>query len=157
MALDTDDEILQDFLVEAEEILDGLNEQLVALETQPQDTALLNAIFRGFHTIKGGAGFLSLEAMVNLCHKGEDVFNLLRQGERLVDAEMMDTFLKVLDSLNNMFAEVKAGAYPTEADPVIIKQLAAYLAGEAPVAVEPQPVPTPVIETAVADNTASDD
>ena len=132
MALDTDDEILQDFLVEAEEILDGLNEQLVALETQPQDKDLLNSIFRGFHTIKGGAGFLSLEAMVNLCHKGEDVFNLLRQGERLVDADMMDTFLKVLDILNSMFAEVKAGSYPTAADPVIIDQLAAYLSGEAP-------------------------
>ncbi|MBN46006.1 MULTISPECIES: chemotaxis protein CheA [unclassified Methylophaga] len=158
MALDTDDEILQDFLVEAEEILDGLNEQLVALETQPQDKDLLNSIFRGFHTIKGGAGFLSLEAMVNLCHKGEDVFNLLRQGERLVDADMMDTFLKVLDILNSMFAEVKAGSYPTEADPVIIQQLAAYLSGDAPpVVAEPEPEPEPEITVPAADNVASDE
>lgn len=112
MALDTDDEILQDFLVEAEEILEGLNEQLVELENSPQDADLLNSIFRGFHTIKGGAGFLSLEAMVNLCHKSEDLFNLLRQGERFVDADMMDTFLKVLDILNTMFAEIKSGQYP---------------------------------------------
>lgn len=163
MALDTDDEILQDFLVEAEEILDGLNEQLVALETQPQDKDLLNSIFRGFHTIKGGAGFLSLEAMVNLCHKGEDVFNLLRQGERLVDADMMDTFLKVLDILNSMFAEVKAGSYPTAADPVIIAQLAAYLSGEVPsTAAEPEPEPEPAPEPEVSspaaeNNVASDD
>lgn len=160
MALDTDDEILQDFLVEAEEILDGLNEQLVALETQPQDKDLLNSIFRGFHTIKGGAGFLSLEAMVNLCHKGEDVFNLLRQGERLVDAEMMDTFLKVLDSLNSMFAEVKAGSFPTEADPEIIQQLAAYLSGEMPAAApepEPTPEPEPVAVAAPTDNPAASD
>lgn len=166
MALDTDDEILQDFLVEAEEILDGLNEQLVALETQPQDKDLLNSIFRGFHTIKGGAGFLSLEAMVTLCHKGEDVFNLLRQGERLVDAEMMDTFLKVLDSLNSMFAEVKAGAFPTEADPAIIEQLAAYLSGEtamAPPEPEPEPEPEPVVtpaplaETPAAGDDITDD
>jgi two-component system chemotaxis sensor kinase CheA len=160
MALDTDDEILQDFLVEAEEILDGLNEQLVALETQPQDKDLLNSIFRGFHTIKGGAGFLSLEAMVNLCHKGEDVFNLLRQGERLVDAEMMDTFLKVLDSLNSMFAEVKAGSFPTEADPEIIEQLAAYLSGEIPAAApepEPTPEPEPVAVAAPTDNSAASD
>ena len=148
MALDTDDEILQDFMVEAEEILDGLNEQLVALENVPQDTDLLNAIFRGFHTIKGGAGFLSLEAMVNLCHKGEDVFNLLRQGERVVDADMMDTFLKVLDSLNSMFAELKAGEYPTAADPQILDQLAAYLNPDftptaAAVAIEPEPEPEP--------------
>jgi len=159
MALDTDDEILQDFLVEAEEILDGLNEQLVALETQPQDKDLLNSIFRGFHTIKGGAGFLSLEAMVNLCHKGEDVFNLLRQGERLVDADMMDTFLKVLDILNSMFAEVKAGSYPSAADPVIIDQLAAYLSNEAPpAAAEPEPVPEPEASPPAAEkNAASDD
>lgn len=155
MALDTDDEILQDFMVEAEEILDGLNEQLVALESQPQDSDLLNAIFRGFHTIKGGAGFLSLDAMVALCHKGEDVFNLLRQGEHQVDADMMDTFLKVLDSLNAMFAELKSGEYPSPADPAILSQLAAYLnADAAPAAAapapepEPQPEPEPVAETA---------
>jgi two-component system chemotaxis sensor kinase CheA len=145
MTLDTDDEILQDFLVEAEEILEGLNEQLVELENQPQDSDLLNAIFRGFHTIKGGAGFLSLEAMVALCHKGEDVFNLLRQGERVVDADMMDTFLKVLDTLNSMFAELKAGEYPTAADPAILNQLATYLDPNlvaAPVA-KPEPVPEP--------------
>jgi two-component system chemotaxis sensor kinase CheA len=146
MALDTDDEILQDFLVEAEEILEGLNEQLVELETRPQDADLLNAIFRGFHTIKGGAGFLSLEAMVNLCHKGEDVFNLLRQGERFVDAEMMDTFLKVLDILNTMFGEVKSGEYPTAADPAIMNQLAAYLENDQAMPPEPPPAPEPVVE-----------
>ncbi|MEX1201208.1 MAG: chemotaxis protein CheA [Methylophaga sp.] len=163
MALDTDDEILQDFMVEAEEILDGLNEQLVALESQPQDSDLLNSIFRGFHTIKGGAGFLSLDAMVALCHKGEDVFNLLRQGERQVDADMMDTFLKVLDSLNAMFAELKSGEYPQAADPAILSQLAAYLeadaADAAPAApAAPEPEPEPVSKApAEADSAGGDD
>lgn len=168
MTLDTDDEILQDFLVEAEEILEGLNEQLVELENSPQDKDLLNSIFRGFHTIKGGAGFLSLEAMVNLCHKGEDVFNLLRQGERFVDADMMDTFLKVLDILNTMFDELKSGQYPTAADPAILSQLAAYLdndsASSAPAehaAPEPEPEPepevTPVSETGGTDAAADDE
>jgi two-component system chemotaxis sensor kinase CheA len=153
--LDTEDEILQDFLVEADEILEGLNEQLVELESQPEDSELLNAIFRGFHTIKGGAGFLSLEAMVNLCHKGEDVFNILRQGERVVDADMMDTFLKVLDILNVMFDEVKSGEYPSPADEALLNQLALYLDPNAtPVASEPvpdpepEPVPEPVTNTA---------
>ncbi|WP_438969988.1 chemotaxis protein CheA [Methylophaga sp.] len=141
MTLDTDDEILQDFLVEAEEILEGLNEQLVELENQPQDADLLNSIFRGFHTIKGGAGFLSLDAMVALCHKGEDVFNLLRQGERVVDADMMDTFLKVLDSLNSMFSELKSGEYPTAADPAILSQLATYLDTSTVVYTPPEPEP----------------
>ena len=58
MALDADEEILQDFLVEAGEILEKLSEQLVDLEQHPDDSDLLNAIFRGFHTVKGGAGFL---------------------------------------------------------------------------------------------------
>jgi len=139
-ALDSDDEILQDFLVEAEEILEGLNEQLVELETKPEDSELLNAIFRGFHTIKGGAGFLSLDAMVGLCHKCEDLFNLLRQGDRIVDAEMMDTFLKVLDILNTMFDETKAGQFPTAAEPAILNQLGVYLEGGA------EPEPEPVVE-----------
>lgn len=147
MALDTDDEILQDFLVEAEEILEGLNEQLVELENSPQDADLLNSIFRGFHTIKGGAGFLSLEAMVNLCHKSEDLFNLLRQGERFVDADMMDTFLKVLDILNTMFAEIKSGQYPSPADNEIIEQLSVYINNDsAVVAPEPEVVQEEEVE-----------
>jgi two-component system, chemotaxis family, sensor kinase CheA len=141
MALDTDDEILQDFLVEATEILEGLNEQLVELESQPEDSDLLNAIFRGFHTIKGGAGFLALDSMVNLCHKCEDLFNLLRQGERVVDAEMMDSFLKVLDILNVMFDETKSGEYPTQADEDIMAQLAYYLDPDASPVVESTPEP----------------
>lgn len=155
MALDTDDEILQDFLVEADEILEGLNEQLVELESQPEDSDLLNAIFRGFHTIKGGAGFLALDAMVNLCHKGEDVFNILRQGERVVDAEMMDTFLKVLDILNVMFEETKSGEYPSEADNDIMAQLAYYLDPNASPVVEVAAEPEVVAET--TSSAASDD
>ncbi len=159
MTLDTNDEILQDFLVEADEIMEGLNEQLVELEGQPEDSDLLNAIFRGFHTIKGGAGFLGLDNMVNLCHQGEDVFNILRQGERTVDADMMDTFLHVLDTLNTMFKETRSGQYPSPADPAIFKHLAYYLNTEhtSPAPVTPvQPDPTP--ETAsLADSSDSDD
>ena len=155
MALDTDDEILQDFLVEATEILEGLNEQLVELESQPEDSDLLNAIFRGFHTIKGGAGFLSLDAMVNLCHQCEDLFNILRQGERIVDADMMDTFLKVLDILNVMFEETKAGEYPSPADDDIMGQLAYFLNPDAsPIAESVTEVAAP---TAAGDEITEDE
>jgi two-component system chemotaxis sensor kinase CheA len=157
MALDPEDEILQDFLVEADEILEGLNEQLVALETQPQNTDLLNSIFRGFHTIKGGAGFLSLDAMVALCHKGEDVFNILRQGDRVVDAEMMDTFLKVLDILNVMFEETKSGEYPSPADPVILNHLATYLAPAAALATAVIAEPEPVLTVTTANDAIDND
>lgn len=153
MALDTTDEILQDFMVEADELLEGLNEQLVELESRPEDSELLNAIFRGFHTIKGGAGFLGLEAMVAICHQGEDVFNTLRQGDRVVDADMMDTFLLVLDSLNLMFKQTRSGQYPSPADPAIFEQLAHYLKAEA---LEVEPEPETISEIA-SNNVASGD
>lgn len=110
-----DDELLQDFLVEAGEILEQLNEQLVELEQSPDDMDLLNAVFRGFHTIKGGAGFLGIEPMVQVCHRSEDIFNLLRNGERQVDADLMDTILPVLDILNNQFDSLRAGEENVEA------------------------------------------
>ncbi|MBE94512.1 chemotaxis protein CheA [Marinobacter sp.] len=107
MALDADEEILQDFLVEAGEILEKLSEQLVDLEQNPDDSDLLNAIFRGFHTVKGGAGFLQLDALVNCCHSAENVFDILRNHKRKVDSELMDVVLEALDHVNAMFEQVR--------------------------------------------------
>jgi two-component system chemotaxis sensor kinase CheA len=126
MSIDLDDEILQDFLVEAGEILELLGEQLVELENSPEDSELLNAIFRGFHTIKGGAGFLALDAMVGVCHKAEDVFNVLRQGERVVDTELMDVILRVADHLNEMFAVVRTGNLPEPVEQELLDKLQSY-------------------------------
>ena len=123
MTIDADDDILQDFLVEAGEILEQLGEQLVELEQRPDDTDLLNAVFRGFHTVKGGAGFLNLTSMVAVCHRAEDVFNVLRQGERHVDAELMDAVLRVLDIVNEQFAQISAGEEPAPADADLLAQL----------------------------------
>ena len=127
MAMDDDVELLQDFLVEAGEILEQLNEQLVDLEQRPDDTELLNAVFRGFHTIKGGGSFLSLTALVDVCHRAEDVFNALRNGERKVDAQLMDVILPVIDVVNTQFDEIRSGNEPTAADPALIAQLEALL------------------------------
>ncbi|WP_409420469.1 chemotaxis protein CheA [Pseudaeromonas sp. ZJS20] len=107
MGFDVDEDILQDFLVEASEILEQLSEQLVDLEKRPDDRDLLNAIFRGFHTVKGGAGFLSLTELVDICHGAENVFDILRNGQRPVDAELMDVILQALDTINAMFAQVQ--------------------------------------------------
>lgn len=130
MAIDLDDEILQDFLVEAGEILDLLGEQLVELEQSPNDLELLNAIFRGFHTVKGGAGFLAIHALVEVCHSAEDVFNLLRQGDMQVTSELMDVILQVVDVVNDMFEQVRAGNEPEAADPALLEQLNALKTGE---------------------------
>lgn len=119
-----DDELLQDFLVEAGEILEHLNEQLVELEQSPDDMELLNAVFRGFHTIKGGAGFLGIEPMVVVCHRSEDIFNLLRNGERQVDADLMDSILPVLDILNGQFESLREGESEVEgASPELLAAL----------------------------------
>ncbi|WP_191637134.1 Hpt domain-containing protein, partial [Pseudomonas fluorescens] len=124
MSFGADEEILQDFLVEAGEILEQLSEQLVELESRPDDADLLNAIFRGFHTVKGGAGFLLLNELVECCHIAENVFDILRKGERRVDSELMDVVLEALDTVNNMFTEVRESSPVTAATPQLLAALA---------------------------------
>jgi two-component system, chemotaxis family, sensor kinase CheA len=126
MAIDLDDEILQDFLVEAGEIIELLSEQLVELEQSPEDTEILNAVFRGFHTVKGGAGFLALDPMVDTCHVCEDVFNVLRQGDRKVSPTLMDAVLQGLDCVQLMFQEIQSGDDPTPAPDSLLETLKVY-------------------------------
>lgn len=130
MSFDVDEEILQDFLIEAGEILELLQEQLVTLENNPDDTDLLNAIFRGFHTVKGGAGFLSLTPMVDVCHEAENTFDLLRTGKRQVSANLMDVILQAVDAINSMFAETQAGQPQSPADSNLLAQLKTLSAGQ---------------------------
>jgi len=132
MGFEADEEILQDFLVEAGEILEQLSEQLIELEKSPDDRDLLNSIFRGFHTVKGGAGFLQLNTLVDCCHAAENVFDTLRNGHRTIDAELMDAVLKALDSVNDMFAQVSSGAAPEAADPELVALLHQYAAPQVP-------------------------
>ncbi len=144
MSFDADEEILQDFLVEAGEILELLSEQLVELGCSPDDMALLNAIFRGFHTVKGGAGFLQLHELVECCHIAENVFDILRKGERRVDSELMDVVLQALDAVNAMFSQVRERVEPTPASRELLAALARLAepasADEPAPAVEPQVV-----------------
>ncbi|MDD2055497.1 chemotaxis protein CheA [Pseudomonas putida] len=143
MSFGADEEILQDFLVEAGEILEQLSEQLVELESRPDDSDLLNAIFRGFHTVKGGAGFLQLNELVECCHIAENVFDILRKGERRVDSELMDVVLEALDAVNGMFGEVRERSPITAATPELLAALARLAepaAAVEAVAAEPEPV-----------------
>ncbi|WP_460423496.1 chemotaxis protein CheA [Pseudomonas sp. ZL2] len=149
MSFGADEEILQDFLVEAGEILEQLSEQLVELESRPDDADLLNAIFRGFHTVKGGAGFLQLNELVECCHIAENVFDILRKGARRVDAELMDVVLEALDTVNSMFGQVRERTDITPATPELLAALSrlAEPAGEDEVAApEPEVVETPAAE-----------
>ncbi|NGZ13370.1 chemotaxis protein CheA [Vibrio aestuarianus] len=122
MSYELDEDILQDFLVEAGEILELLSEQLVELENNPEDKDLLNAIFRGFHTVKGGAGFLALTELVETCHGAENVFDILRNGQRSVTSSLMDTMLRALDTVNAQFSAVQEGEPLEAADPVLLDE-----------------------------------
>lgn len=116
---------------------------------------MLNAIFRGFHTVKGGAGFLQLDALVSCCHIAENVFDILRKGERSVTAELMDVVLQTLDSVNGMFADVREGQAPTPADPALLAALTvlakpAAAAPETAVSASAKPDETPAVSDAAA-------
>ncbi|MEW9001298.1 MAG: chemotaxis protein CheA, partial [Pseudomonas aeruginosa] len=143
-----DEEILQDFLVEAGEILEQLSEQLVELESRPDDMDLLNAIFRGFHTVKGGAGFLQLNALVECCHIAENVFDILRKGERRVSSELMDVVLQALDTVNAMFDQVREQSEPTPATPELLAALARLAEPEGAAPAEPVQAPPAAVPPA---------
>jgi two-component system chemotaxis sensor kinase CheA len=157
MSFGADEEILQDFLVEAGEILEQLSEQLVELESRPDDADLLNAIFRGFHTVKGGAGFLQLNELVECCHIAENVFDILRKGERRVDSELMDVVLEALDAVNGMFGEVRERSPVTGATPELLAALARLAepqsADEAPAVPVAAVAEAPVVEADSGDIT----
>ncbi|MCD5993026.1 chemotaxis protein CheA [Pseudomonas sp. CDFA 602] len=161
MSFGADEEILQDFLVEAGEILEQLSEQLVELESRPDDADLLNAIFRGFHTVKGGAGFLQLHELVECCHIAENVFDILRKGERRVDSELMDVVLEALDTVNSMFGQVRERTDVTAATPELLaalSRLAEPQSADEVVAAEPEPEPVvEAVAEAVQPAAASDD
>lgn len=116
------DDIAADFILEAQEILDRLGEQLVSLEQSPQDSDQLNAVFRGFHTLKGGAGFLGIQAMVELCHAAEETLGMARSGQAVLQAHHFDAAQQSLDYLQSMLDSVAAGTEPGYAPPALIAQ-----------------------------------
>ncbi|RTE66832.1 chemotaxis protein CheA [Amphritea opalescens] len=155
MSLNVDQEILEDFLVEAGEILEQLSEQLVDLEQHPEDSELLNAIFRGFHTVKGGAGFLQLDPMVDCCHSAENLFDQLRNGALQVSSTLMDLVLQALDNINAMFETVKQGGFPDPVDPQLLAGLNAMASGQAAAPVQTSVVAEKIIQPAPVHNDAA--
>ncbi|URX60965.1 chemotaxis protein CheA [Luteibacter anthropi] len=151
MSVELDNELLNVFLIEARELLESLGEQLVDLESSPGDVDLLNAVFRAFHTVKGGAGFLGLHAMVELCHRAEDLLNEARNGAIVLDAGFMDALLESLDLLNDMMRAADGGV-PIEAAPrsLLDRLVIPGRVASAPPAALAQPVTASVAATSVA-------
>ena len=124
------EELLQDFLVEAGDLLSDVDNKLVDLERSADDVGLLNEIFRGFHTIKGGAGFLAASELVTLCHLTENLFDKLRNGELEVTPEIMDVILAATGAVRDMFGYLEQATQPPAADDALIASLKQALAGE---------------------------
>ncbi|AUN94400.1 chemotaxis protein CheA [Pseudazoarcus pumilus] len=124
------EDLLQDFLVEAGDLLSGVDNKLVDLERAPDDKGLLNDIFRGFHTIKGGAGFLNATELVALCHLTENLFDKLRNGELALTSEIMDAILDATATIRQMFSQLEQGVQPSAADPTLMERLSLAIEGK---------------------------
>ncbi|MBI4949477.1 MAG: chemotaxis protein CheA [Deltaproteobacteria bacterium] len=101
------DDIVNDFIAEASEGLESLDQKFIELEKNPGDTVLLNDIFRSIHTIKGAAGFLGFQQMVDVTHVTEDVLNKLRKGDIAVDAGIMDAILESVDLIKVILNNIR--------------------------------------------------
>ena len=155
MAAALDPGILADFLVEAGELVGGLSGQLLELEAAPTEPELLNAVFRAFHTIKGGAGFLGVTPMVELCHHAEDLLNEARAQRVVLAPGHLDALLAAVDSVQAMLAALGSGEAPLPAVPALLQQLAPALAHTEAASI-PAPAPAPASAAASGCSVAAD-
>ncbi len=151
------EDLLQDFLVEATDLLSDVDNKLVDLEKRPSDKGLLNDIFRGFHTIKGGAGFLNATELVTLCHLTENLFDRLRNGEIAITSKVMDAIMDATGTVRDMFGSLEQGMQPGAASGELLATLRAAIAGEVNEAPAPVAAPTPVAVAAATAPAAGPD
>jgi len=115
--MDEFQEILQDFLIEAFELVESLDQDLVVLESTPDDPELLNRIFRVAHTIKGASSFLNFDHLTHLTHHMEDVLNKARHGDLYIDADIMDVILESVDLMKGLLETIRdTGSDESDAD-----------------------------------------
>ncbi|EEL0745485.1 hybrid sensor histidine kinase/response regulator, partial [Campylobacter coli] len=155
-------EILEDFLVEAFELVEQIDHDLVELETNPEDLELLNRIFRVAHTVKGSSSFLNFDVLTKLTHHMEDVLNKARHGELKITPDIMDVVLESIDRMKTLLNSIRDNGNDTaigmDIEPICAR-LTAISEGESPNGVEnetpveaPQkeePAPTPEPEVDV--------
>ncbi len=107
--MDMDPEVFKEYIAEVFESLEGLDEKFVALESNPNDTKIIDSIFRPVHSIKGSSAFFGLEHVKNFSHKLENLLDDLRKGKRSVNNIVIDNLLKGTDYLKEMFDRVVGG------------------------------------------------
>lgn len=124
------EDMLQDFMTEAGDLLSEVDNKLVDLERTPDDKRLLDDIFRGFHTIKGGSSFLQADDMVNLCHLTENLFDHLRHDQLSLDPELMDLIMSATQEVRRMFDDLASMNMPPAAPAALLDALQAAIKGE---------------------------
>ena len=132
--MDEFDEILEDFLIEAFEMIEQLDNDLLELENNPDDLDLLNRIFRVAHTIKGSSSFLNFDVLTHLTHHMEDVLNKARRGELVITPDIMDVVLESTDKMKAILEHIKETGSDEGAVDVgpTVARLEAVLRGESP-------------------------
>jgi len=140
--MDEFEEILQDFLIEAFELIEQLDQDLVELETRPDDLDLLNRIFRVAHTIKGASSFLNFDVLTHLTHHMENLLNMARHGDLVIDANVMDIILESIDLMKALLVRIRDRGEDSGLDVSgCVARLDAVANGDA--------APEPVVEIAV--------
>lgn len=148
-----DDEMLKDFVVEALDLATNVEEHLLTLERHPDDLEILNAVFRAFHTIKGGAGFVNLPAMVSACHLTENLFDALRTGKAPVTPLAIEAALQASGFVADQLTELSNGAAPDSlaSMPAELKDiLTQAIEGKSESAPAPAPAPAAAAPAPVA-------
>ena len=137
-------EIMEDFLVEAFELVEQIDHDLIELESNPEDLELLNRIFRVAHTVKGSSSFLNFDILTKLTHHMEDVLNKARRDELKITPDIMDVVLESVDMMKGLLHGIRDSGNDTDVGidiEDICKRLTAISEGEAPSATASNPAP----------------
>ena len=142
-------EIMEDFLIEAFELIEQIDHDLVELEANPEDLELLNRIFRVAHTVKGSSSFLNFDVLTELTHHMEDVLNKARKGELKITPDIMDVVLESVDMMKGLLESIRDNGSDAAAG-IDIKNICVRLTqiseGEAPSAASEAPAAAPAPE-----------
>ena len=142
-------EIMEDFLIEAFELIEQIDHDLVELESNPEDLELLNRIFRVAHTVKGSSSFLNFDVLTELTHHMEDVLNKARKGELKITPDIMDVVLESVDMMKGLLESIRDNGSDAAAG-IDIKNICVRLTqiseGEAPSAAAEAPAAAPAPE-----------
>jgi two-component system chemotaxis sensor kinase CheA len=153
------EEMLRDFVIEALELATNVEEHLLTLERRPDDKETLNAVFRSFHTIKGGAGFMSLPAMVSACHLTENLFDALRTGAAPATPLAIEAALQASGFVADQLTELANGASPESlsAMPAALEDILTLAIEGKATQVTPAAVPITLVVVATTDTATTTD